>query len=263
MTAGIPDANALLLSNQPLTVIWDPFCFFYVDDYLPSDLYRSLLASFPEDEDYSYDRGGKLGFRSSVDADAVERFCATHPDWQALVDFFSSDAFAEDTRRTFERALIAARGLAGRRRWIHCTRREPPRNWLRYHLQEPMRTTFQFSLLPRDANVVPHADAPRKLVSLLLYFSDPDWEEAWGGETEFYVPLDAARAQRWSPTQRIPFEEFKPIGTTGFTGNRLAGFVRSANSYHGVPALRCPAGRTRKALLVNLKKLTWNKRFVP
>jgi hypothetical protein len=126
-----------------------------------------------------------------------------------------------------------------------------------------MRTTFQFSLLPRDASVIPHADAPRKLVSLLLYFSDPEWEEAWGGGTEFYVPLDAARARSWSPTQRIPFEEFKSIGTTGFTGNRLAGFVRSANSYHGVPAVRCPADRTRKALLVNLKKLTWKKRFIP
>jgi hypothetical protein len=123
-----------------------------------------------------------------------------------------------------------------------------------------VRTTFQFSLLPRDAVVAPHSDAPRKLVSLLLYFRDRDWQEAWGGGTEFYAPLDPERARGWGATDRIAFEEFKTLGTTPFTGNRLAGFVRCAHSYHGVPPLSCPSDRTRKALLINIKRVKWSKR---
>jgi len=107
---------------------------------------------------------------------------------------------------------------------------------------------------------VPHSDAPRKLVSLLLYFRDRDWQDAWGGGTEFYAPLDPERARRWGPTDRIAFEEFKSIGMTSFQGNRLAGFVRCAHSYHGVSPLACPPGRTRKALLVNIKRVKWSKR---
>ena len=123
-----------------------------------------------------------------------------------------------------------------------------------------MRTTFQFALLPRDGSVVPHADAPRKLISLLIYFRDPDWRDEWGGGTEYYAPLDPVAARRWSPTARIPFEEFKTIGETPFAGNRLVGFVRSSDSYHGVTPLRCPEGRFRKAFLINLKRVKWSKR---
>lgn len=256
------DERSLLLSKRLEKRVTDPFCFFSVDDYLPSDFYESLLASFPEDSRYTYNPEGKLGFRSSEDPDAVEHFAAAHPEWKQLVDFFGSDAFVYDARETLSGALVDARGLSGRRRWYNCTHREIPNNWLRYQLQEPVRTTYQFSLLPRGAAVAPHADAPRKLVSLLLYFRDPDWEGAWGGGTEFYAPLDSAKARRWGPTARIPFEEFEVLDTTEFRANRLAGFVRSANSYHGVRPLACPDGMARKALLINIKRLKWSKRHL-
>ncbi len=260
MATPTPDEKSLLLSKRLENVVTDPFCFFYVDDYLPSDLYQSLLASFPDESHYTYNQEGKMGFRSSEDPDEVESFAAAHPEWQQLIEFFSSDDFVYDARETLAEALVNARGLLGRKPWYNCTRRRVSNNWLRYQLQEPVRTTYQFSLLPRDGAVVPHADAPRKLVSLLLYFRDPDWKDAWGGGTEFYVPLDPAEARRWGPTDRIPFEELKTIDTTEFRGNRLAGFVRSANSHHGVRPMACPTGMARKALLVNIKRLKWSKR---
>lgn len=253
-------ASDLLLSKRNVEVTEQPFCFFYVDDYLPPELYRSLLASFPEQGNYSHNVEGKLGFRSSEHTDAVERFCARHEDWKRLVDFFGSDAFLDDVRSTFARALVRARGWSGRKRWANFTGRAVSHNPLRYLLQEPVRTTFQFSLLPRDAVVLPHPDAPRKLVSLVLYFRDPDWSDAWGGGTQFLAPLDRARARRWSPTQRVPFEEFKLIDTTDFRANRLIGFVRSDDSYHGVQPPACPPGAARKALLVNIKRVKWSKR---
>ena len=257
------DPHPLLLSRRRLNATRQPFCFFSVDDYLPSDLYERLRASFPDESNYRFNSEGKMGFRSSEEPGAIGRWCEAHPDWRDLVAFFGSDAFLADLRRVFAGPLVQARGWAGHRPWLNATGRRPPQNPLRYALQEPVLTTFQFSMLPRDAVVVPHSDAPRKLVSLLLYFRDPDWQDAWGGGTEFYAPLDPARARGWGATDRIPFEEFKTIGTTGFQPNRLAGFVRCANSYHGVPPLACPPGRTRKALLINVKRVKWSKRHEP
>jgi hypothetical protein len=255
------DPERLLLSRRLARVTSDPFCFFSVDDYLPPDVFETLRATFPDESNYRSNTEGKMGFRSSEDPDEVDRYCETHPRWRELIDFFGSDRFLADLRKTLAQPLADARsGWAGRRPWFNCTRREPPRIKLRYRLQEPVRTTFQFSMLPRDASVVPHSDAPRKLVSLMLYFAEPDWQDAWGGATEFYEPTDRERARAWGATDRIPFDEFKTIGSTPFVANRLAGFVRCRHSYHGVSPLGCPPERSRKALLVNVKRVKWSKR---
>jgi hypothetical protein len=124
MATPTPDEKSLLLSKRLENVVTDPFCFFYVDDYLPSDLYQSLLASFPDESHYTYNQEGKMGFRSSEDPDEVESFAAAHPEWQQLIEFFSSDDFVYDARETLAEALVNARGLstarAGRFRTTGC-----------------------------------------------------------------------------------------------------------------------------------------------
>lgn len=262
MQAGMQlDTRQLLLSNRLADLRLEPFCFFCVDDYLPGDLYETLRASYPEGSGYRSNDEGKLGFRSSEDPEGVERFCAEEPAWAALFAFFRSDEFLDDARETLFPALRRARpGWPGRRPWYNANTRPVPGNWLRYQLQEPVLTTFQFSRLGRDAVVVPHSDAPRKLFTMLLYFRDPDWRDDWGGATEYYEPLDPQRARRWAATDRIPFEEFKAIGSTGFVANRLAGFVRAPNSFHGVPPISCPPERARDAFMINVKRVKWSKR---
>ncbi|MEZ4216410.1 MAG: 2OG-Fe(II) oxygenase [Myxococcota bacterium] len=259
------DSDALLLSRANLHVDYEPMCTFCADDYLPRDVYDELYATWPHEAsvDYSANTEGKFGFRSSEAGDAFARFCDTHPVWGEVVDILSSEAFSDDVQRTLARGLVDARGAAARRRWRNDTHRAPSDNPLRYWLSEPMRTTFQISVLPPGKTVDPHLDAPRKLVSLLLYFADPDWRPEWGGATEFYVPVDPERARTWSPTARVGFEEMKLVRETAFVPNRLAGFVRSPTSWHGVRPIACPEGRGRKALLINLKRLKWSKRHEP
>lgn len=259
------DPSALFLSNAKLHIDYEPMCTFCADDYLPADVYRELYATFPDEAsvDYSANDEGKIGFRSSEVAGAFESFCEQNPLWGELVAILSSDAFAADVQRTLERGLVDARGALARRRWVNDTHRSASNNPLRYWLREPMKTTFQLSVLPPGKTVDPHLDAPRKLVSLLFYFADPDWRPEWGGATEFYVPVDPERARGFAPTARVGFEEMKLVRETAFRPNRLAGFVRSPTSWHGVRPIACPEGRGRKALLINLKRLKWSKRHEP
>jgi hypothetical protein len=257
------DTSQLLLSKRLGEVQIDPCCFFCIDNYLPDDFYQRLRETFPDESTYESDDSKKKGFRSSIESDPFDDFCNANSAWRKLIDFFSSAEFTEDTRKTLAPALLNARGIAEHRPWLDCTKRAVPNNPFRYLFQEPTRTTFQISLLPRDGVVVPHTDAPRKLVSLLLYFRDPDWEDSYGGATEFYTPLDPDAARGWAPTDRIPFEQFKVIGTAGFKRNRLSGFVRSDASFHGVPPITCPPEMARRALLINIKRLKWSKRHEP
>jgi hypothetical protein len=101
------------------------------------------------------------------------------------------------------------------------------------------------------------------LISLRLYFRDPDWEDSHGGATEFYAPSGPDFARTWAPTGRVPFGYFKVIGTAGFERNRLSGFVRSDASFHGVPPITCSLRMARRALLINIKRLKWSKRHDP
>jgi len=256
------DPGRLQLSNRALALEHEPCCFFHVDDFLPSALYDALAASFPsEDAPYRPNEEGKLGLRSSDAPDAFEAFCEAHPPWRELVDFLASDAFVLDLGRRLSAPLRRARGVAGRKRWRNDTGRPASNNPLRYALSEPVRATFQFSRLPAGADVVPHTDAPRKLVSLLLYFADPDWRVEWGGGTEFLSAGPGLGPTR--PTERVPFDRLTPAAEVPFVPNRLVGFVRSPRSWHGVRPLRCPPERARKALLINLKRLKWSKRHTP
>jgi len=260
------DTSNLLLSKRlgkPEDLRIHPCCFFQVDDYLPNDFYESLRETFPDESTYESDGSGKKGFRSSVEADPFDSFCDANPAWRQLIDFFGSAEFSADARKALAPALHDARGMLEYRPWLDCTKRAIPNNPLRYIFQEPTRTTFQISLLPRGGVVVPHTDAPRKLISLLLYFRDPDWKDEYGGATEFYEPLDPQLARSWAPTDRIPFEHFKLIGAAGFERNRLSGFVRSNASFHGVPPISCPPGMSRRVLLINLKRRKWTKRHAP
>lgn len=256
------DPDQLLLSRRLGEVRTHPFCYFAIDDYLPDALYRSLRESFPDGSTYESDGSGKLGFRSSEEPDDFERFCEENRDWKQLLEFFRSDAFVVDAGRALAPSLVAARGWKGRRRWKNCSNTDSPTHRLHYVLEEPVRTTFQISQLPSGAEVVPHSDAPRKLISLMLYFRDDDWKDAQGGGTVFFEPKDPARAKHWKPTDRIPFSELTEIGRCGFARNRLAGFVRSSNSYHGVRRIEGPDSASRRALLVNIKRLKWSKRHV-
>ncbi|MEE3329756.1 MAG: 2OG-Fe(II) oxygenase [Myxococcota bacterium] len=259
------DPLSLMLSQRELNIEYTPLCSFFVDDYLPPAIYEELYSSYPDVHagEYATNDEGKFGFRSSEVADAFERFCDQWPVWRDLVDFFASDAFAADTQAALDRGLVDARGTAGRKPWLNYTDRAASNNPLRYWRSEPMKTTFQISVLPPGKVVQPHRDAPRKLVSLMLYFADPDWRDEWGGSTEFYEALDPERASEWAATERVPFDALKPVRSVAFRPNRLAGFVRSDTSWHGVDPIRCPEGYGRKALLVNLKRLKWNKRHEP
>lgn len=255
------DLAGVRLSQRALAIESAPFCRFGLDGALPRALYESLYASFPEEGDgLLANDEGRLGLRSSESAEAFAAFCRARPAWGALVAHLSSDAFVLDVRRRLAGALGRARGLAGRRRWRNDTGRAPSERRLDYLLLEPVRVTFQLSRMPAGAVVLPHTDAPRKLVSLVLYFADPDWEPGWGGATEYFA---APRGRTPAPTERLPFDALASLGASAFRPNRLVGFVRSPASWHGVRPVTCPPGRARKALLINLKRVKWSKRHNP
>jgi 2-oxoglutarate-Fe(II)-dependent oxygenase superfamily protein len=79
-----------------------------------------------------------------------------------------------------------------------------------------------------DFDYVAERQLHRRL-NILVYFN-PDWDSAWGGDLEL-----------WDRDVRQCVHRFAPLF------NRCVIFATSDRSFHGVTALRCPAGVVRKS----------------
>jgi 2OG-Fe(II) oxygenase superfamily len=121
--------------------------------------------------------------------------------------------------------------------------------------RRPVRITFELSRLDAGTSVPAHTDATGKLLSLLLFFPQPGWREEWGGDTVLYRVRHRAWERNWY-NRRVPSAELEPVFQSRFSPNRLLGFVKARNSYHGVPPLACPGDASRTSLNVNVYDAT-------
>ena len=62
-------------------------------------------------------------------------------------------------------------------------------------------------------------------------------------------------------TERVDFGRLERVGCADFRPNRLAGFVRSANSWHGVRPLECPDDQLRKVFILEYRLDNLRERF--
>jgi hypothetical protein len=79
-----------------------------------------------------------------------------------------------------------------------------------------------------DFNYIEKRQLHRRL-NVLIYFND-SWDEEWGGNFEL-----------WDETVENCMASFSPIF------NRMCMFDTNEISYHGVTAVKCPDGRSRKS----------------
>ena len=115
----------------------------------------------------------------------------------------------------------------------------------------PVTFGYEFSLLGQGAYLEPHTDSPAKIVSLLLYFSSDDWQPAFGGTTDMCRPKDPRHERNWM-NRNLDFGAVDIVFRSEFRPNRLCGFVKAANSFHGVPPVECGPNRMRLSFNFNV-----------
>lgn len=242
--------QSLLLSHGTAEVSNDPFFHLQVDDFLPPGQYQSLLESFPAAESFPETiEGNKKRLNSRTSSGAFKEYCRTHPAWAQLFEQLSAGPFLADLYATVQEPLRQARSRFGSRPWRLTGKGAG--GILGRLLARRIKVTFEFSRLESGSIVPAHTDAPEKLVTMMLYFPDPDWKESYGGGTVFYRPKSPALRRNWS-NYRVPFEDLSAVAVNQFIPNRLCIFIKSKDSYHGLPAITCPEGMARNSLNINI-----------
>lgn len=94
----------------------------------------------------------------------------------------------------------------------------------------------------------PHSDSTKKVLTLLFYLPGDLSQEHLG--TSIYMPRDPSFICLGGP--HYPFEKFERIYSVPFRPNALFGFVKTANSFHGVEPLKEHESCRRQLLLYDI-----------
>lgn len=228
------------LSAVKWNIAEDPFVYGYADDFLPTDLYESLKAEFPDFD--SFDefetlRKGKRRRRVEMNAELPSGLSAA---WRAFIEDLRSPDFLSDCRQWIEPWMSAARPSSSHPWWFKCLGGRPGlRQW-------DVDLECQFSTFSSGNSLTPHTDSTDKVLAFILYFADHDWRPEWRGGTIIYRPVQTRHNANWS-NRRLKPHQVTPECEITFRANRLVFFVKSSNSWHGVAPVNCPEDVIRKS----------------
>jgi len=271
------------ISNLPLRVRsalkngedGEPYPRFILDDVIAKDEYLLLLRDFP---DHLVGNPGNDGFVNYTIRPNSEVSDELSPEWKKFITTIRS------------REVIAALAKAcltetSRRypawwRWLLYFRL---RNVDNYEINLAFSANYAGRYLP------PHTDNSYKVLALVLYFADANYSSASEG-TRFFSPksstvlreairrfnrLSDSRITRLTPLELQPmtscsihdgtldternrdkdqwfYNNFINDFNVSFHPNRIAGFVKTQNSFHAVDMRNSTFIGPRRSLLINL-----------
>ncbi|MDC3408821.1 hypothetical protein OAY00_03575 [Burkholderiales bacterium] len=98
----------------------------------------------------------------------------------------------------------------------------------------------------------PHTDHPRKMITFLLYVSEPENHGEKGNGTSLYSPLKA-NTRSWDSVRK-PREQFAEVVRATHEQGHFIAFVKSDLSWHGVEASRRDDGFLRRTINLTIQR---------
>ncbi len=265
-----------MLSFQDLSFAYEPFPIGLCAPALPEESYGALVEAFPPLELFGAkeDLGHKYSL-SEVNCPAAyyEYIRGSRP-WLDFYRYVKSEEFIRTTL-----AALADRGIdLGLAR---CRVRSPNHfdGWGRVSAALPGRARsalrsaagsvqrlaskqavlgarFEFSVLPGDGgHILPHTDAPQKLVTLVISMLDAEeWADEWGGGTEVLRAKDPTVAFN-KMNRYLEFDGVQRLRSLPFRPNQCVIFVKTFNSLHAVSPVRGGSEVLRRTLTINIERL--------
>jgi hypothetical protein len=221
---------------------------------LPDPQYRQLVAGFPETGLFGRNRiNVKYVLSERVNRRQYYRFLRSTPDWMRFYRWVKSDRFIQGVLDELKsrhvdlgyRQRPALPRLARRLAYGLSGRRD-------YHTSLVSR--FEFSMLPADGgSVIPHTDAPGKVVTLILpMLAEGDWDPGLGGATVINTPRED-RLRFNGVNGKADFGDMEIASSLAFEPNRALVFVRTYDSWHSVrPMTATGSPVMRKTVTVSI-----------
>ncbi len=119
------------------------------------------------------------------------------------------------------------------------------------NLKKKINIQLEFSWMQSNSLLIPHTDAPNKLLSLMLYFPDDD-NYLWENIGTTYWDYKKNNYKNIYPETGTFETKAKVLHQNKFEGKKLFGFIKNHRSWHSVPKLTLPKNKFRKSININL-----------
>ncbi len=249
------------ISNKEIVLLnKKPFPYFCWDNFLPEKIYNELDNSWPSDDYYDVPiYGGKQGFKKRE----TKKFFQEYPNWKKLIDLIETQEFISDIQKFVKPLQFPYRPFTSLRKW---NLKKHQNSLMEKILTSEVHIDWELSIYRENDFLAPHTDRITKYISLLLYFPDPNWKNEYGGGTIMYEPKNRKLNKNWS-NNYVSLEHMNKINNFSYNRNRMVGFIKTANSWHGVEPIQQPKGMKRKALAINIgipenKHLNFTNRII-
>lgn len=189
-------------------------------DVFQSDIYRALLAAWP-DERLFQPLGGvykKLALSERCNPNEYRDVVASHP-WDAVRQYFKTQ---------FIPAAASAAGFSlGGGRWS---------------------ARFEFSSLPTNGGMIfPHRDIPSKVLTVIVpitHVAVPGWG------TDILEPFRPV-----GDDYQTPRDAFRAVSSFEYAPNTCGIFLKTENSWHSIGPLAGGPMPWRRTLTINVERL--------
>jgi hypothetical protein len=230
----------MFLSYEHVTFRYRPFPIALARPIMAHDDYKRFVDAYPPlDLFVNYAAMGKKGMKYTLsEKESPKQYAAFvqgSPLWREFHRWIKSDEFiygALDMLRSHQIDLGYERISPGKR-MVRQLKAAFGRRWPRRF--DRLTARFEYSALPADGgNVVPHTDAPTKIVTMVVSLAAPgEWRPEFGGGLDVNRPKDE-KLDYNKMNRLLPFEDVEVIDTFDFRENQAVIFVKTFNSWHSV-----------------------------
>ena len=227
------------IANEPILTY--PYPHFFIQSIFPESFYENMLSNLPPTSKYtSIAETGRV-----TQGSYKERFIISLPDgiealdthqqdfWIQLTSWLLGDDFLNLLIDKFQ-PFIAERFSGSQAKKISL---------------EPT------ALLIRDFQnyaIIPHPDAPHRLLALMFYMPQDDSVPYLG--TSIYRPINSNIRLEGSDGSHYPRDAFKEVKRMDYLPNSFYGFFRTDNSFHGVEPVEEPVERNSLLYYIRIKE---------
>jgi len=255
-----------LKPGSKITSFYEPFFLYEIKDFLDKKCYQELYEAFPGVElfdNHNPDKGYKkaLDTRSKI----IENFLLSSPVWKRFTDEINTHKTSLLLKEFFHENLPKRKVFKDRDWFTEVTFYSKKKATVKKETLSKnvnlIRYSFEFSHLGNGSYIPPHTDSETKLISMIIYFPDPDvdWSKKHCG-TYFYKPKNPKCAiKSWESVHLkggslTQFRDsYKDLYYSEFEPNKLLLFLKSDESWHEVKKISgLGGGPTRKAFIINV-----------
>ena len=235
---------------------YEPYPICYIPDFLDKNLYQALKETYPGIDLFKYKKflGDKYSLAEKNNKKFYYDFLKKNEPWREFYNAVKSHKFIDDIFHFLRDHNIDQ----GYRRFFYTknlrTKKRGP--LLRMFDRKLLRSRFEFSIMRANGgHILPHADAPNKLITLVLSFIDKsEWKNEWGGGTDVVLPKDRTLIYNHMNGQ-LPFDQVEHVKTFPFEENQCVLFIKTYNSWHSVTPMTGPESGLRKTVTINIENI--------